>query len=182
MTTNEKETENATKNETEAEKESETASVNESRKAVGEAPTSVMACVSASKRSETRLKKKRKLRTPVILDGLVAFVGKKAGSWRGLRDTVVARRLNRIRTGERCRECRDLELTEIAMGRGAQLISQLAPIEVQPAKAKRRKRKGKQVASEVNLELASELREEDNCLYLTVVNEEPFSILELRAH
>ena len=87
------------------------------------------------------------MRTLVTLDGLVMFVGKKAGSWKGLKDKVVPRRLNRIRVGERCRECWSSEATEIAVGRGIQLISQLAPVEVpieepsvygaQPAKEKK---------------------------------------------
>ena len=57
---------------------------------------------------DKRAKNQRELRTPVI-DGLVTFVGKEAGSWKRLKDTVVARRINRIRVGERCRECRNLE-------------------------------------------------------------------------
>ena len=63
------------------------------------------------------------LRTPVILDGLVTFIGGKAGSWKGLEDRVVARMINRIRVGERRRECRSSEACEIAEVRGAQLIS-----------------------------------------------------------
>ena len=59
----------------------------------------------------------------MILNGLVTFIGKKAGSRKGLKDRVVAQRINKIRVGERCRECRDSEATEIAVGRGAQLIS-----------------------------------------------------------
>ena len=60
--------------------------------------------------------------------------------------------MNRIRAGERGRECRDLEVTKIAIGRGAQLISQMATVEVptggppeygaRPTKEKRRKKKG----------------------------------------
>ena len=133
-------TKNEAKNETETENESEAASVSDEGKAVGEAPT-----------AKKRVRKERKLRTLVILDGLVTFVEKKAGSWKGLKDKVVARRLNRIRVGERCKQCRNLEATEIAIGRGAQLISQLAKVDVavedppvygaQPAKTKRGKKR-----------------------------------------
>ena len=76
----------------EGETESVSESVDESKEAVGEVPM-------AGRRAEMR----RELQTPVVLDGLVTFIGKKAGSWKGLKDRVVARRLNRIRVGERCR-------------------------------------------------------------------------------
>ena len=117
----------------------------------------------------------------MILDGLVTFLGKRAGSWKGLKHRVVARRLNRIRVGERCKECRNSEATEIAVGRGAQLISQLSPVVVpiegppvygaKPAKERQKKGKKERAASEVKPEPEPETREEDNRLYLTVVIE-----------
>ena len=129
--------------------------------------------------AEKRARKQRELRTPVSLDGLVTFVGKKAGSWEGLKDRVVARRINRVRVGERCRECRSLESIEIGVGRGAQLISQLAPVDepvggppvygAQPRKGKPQKKRGKQAAREVNPEPMSGVLGEDNRYYLTVV-------------
>ena len=68
--------------------ESEGESDGEQGKATGEAPM-----------AEKRAKRQLKLRTPVILDGVVTFVGKKAGSWEVLKDRVLARRINRIKVG-----------------------------------------------------------------------------------
>ena len=88
----EAETEYETESETRDKTEDKSESVSGKGEAAGKTPTAVK-----------WVKKQRKLRTPVILDGLVTFVGKKAGRWKGLKDRVVARRLNRIRVGERCR-------------------------------------------------------------------------------